>query len=513
MIGYVPQDDVVLPELTVRENILHSARIRLPSKWSEKDIQHHTDVVVECLDLAHVRDSKVGSVAAPIISGGQRKRVSIGMELAAAPMALFLDEPTSGLDATSASSVMKTLKALSRLGISIIVIIHQPRIEIFELIDELILLGNGRLIYQGQEADVEDYFHNLGFVFPPNCNTGDVVTDIITGNGRPYKRTGEVSKEALIDHWANVMNGRGRRDSTSSLPRIKSAAVRASNRGRGAPWHRQLYFCFTRAMLQQYRKISSFWFEMGISALGGFLIGLAQNGQKGMNFRGYYHGDYEILSSSVDYQSVPMMALLVCISIGLIASAPGVRVFGEETLMFRREAAAGHNRLAYYVAKVLSTIPRVVLACLHFTTFLILLATPVISWGASFMVNLLYFYCIYGLASVVSMIVRPAEGPLFAVMASLIVGVLSGAAPALKKVESWHVGWLWRSSPGVWLAETYFGQNVAPLSFLYDVDHASRFTGYALDRFARDLLALMLIGSVYRILAFGGLMLASRVRR
>ena len=511
MIGYVPQDDIVLPELTVRENILHSARIRLPSSWSERDVQTHADSVVDCLGLSHVKSSLVGSVAAPIISGGQRKRVSIGMELAAAPMAIFLDEPTSGLDATAASSIMKTLKALSHLGMSIIVIIHQPRVEIFEMIDDLILLGNGRLIYQGPEQDAQSYFADLGFDFPAHCNGGDVVTDIITGNGRPYKHAGDISKEALISHWESIASSRPYRDSLSS--KAESASLSVSIKKRGASYWWQVYFCLTRALLQQHRTISSFWFEMGVAAFGGFLIGLAQNGQRGVNFQGFFLGDYEILSSAIDYKSIPTMALLVCISIGLIAAAPGVRVFGEEYLVFRRESSSGHSRFAYYIAKVVSTVPRMVLACLHFTTFFMMLATPMIPWTAAFLANMLYFYCIYGLASVVSMIVRHADGPLFAVMASLIVGVLSGSAPPLKKVEGWHVGWLWRSSPGVWLAEIYFGRNVAPLAYLYDVDNASQVTGFALNRYTVDCLALLLIGTVYRVIAYGGLLASVRIKR
>lgn len=154
LIGYVPQDDIVLPELTVYENILHSARIRLPRAWKDVDIQAHVNSVIDCLELSHVRNSLVGSVGKPVISGGQRKRVSIGMELAAAPMAIFLDEPTSGLDANAASSIMRTLKAIARLGISVIVIIHQPRMEIFEMLDDLILLANGQIIYEGPESGV-----------------------------------------------------------------------------------------------------------------------------------------------------------------------------------------------------------------------------------------------------------------------------------------------------------------------------------------------------------------------
>lgn len=510
IIGYVPQDDIVLPELTVRENILHSARIRLPSKWSEKEVQTHTSAVVDCLDLTHVQHSKVGSVAAPIVSGGQRKRVSIGMELAAAPMAIFLDEPTSGLDATAASSIMKTLKALSRLGMTIVVIIHQPRIEIFEMIDELILLSNGRLIFQGAEPRAQPYFASLGFEFPPHSNAGDIITDIITGNGRPYKRIGDTSKEALIEHWESIQASRPQQAGPSSI--AESANLRASIKGRGAPLWRQIYFCLTRAIRQQHRALSSFWFEMGVSAFGGFLIGLAQNGQKGSNFQGFFLDDYKILSSAIDYKSIPQMALLVCISIGLIAAAPGVRVFGEEYLIYRREASSGHGRFAYYIAKVASTFPRMVLGCVHFTVFFLMLATPRIGWFAAFWANLFYFYCIYGLASVVSMVVRQTDGPLFAVMASLIVGVLSGAAPPLAKVQEWHVGWLWRSSPGVWIAEIYFGENVRPLAYLYDVQEASQVTGFRLDAYAIDMAALLCIGTVYRVLAFGGLVVSSKRR-
>ena len=91
----MPQDDIVLPELTVRENILHSARIRLPSNWTNNDIEHHVDILIGCLQLSHVKDSLVGSTAAPVISGGQRKRVSIGMELAAAPM--YVSSPSLSL--------------------------------------------------------------------------------------------------------------------------------------------------------------------------------------------------------------------------------------------------------------------------------------------------------------------------------------------------------------------------------------------------------------------------------
>ncbi|KAK8014377.1 hypothetical protein PG990_007673 [Apiospora arundinis] len=522
LIGYVPQDDIVLPELTVYENILHSAQIRLPRTWTANEIENHVNSVVECLELSHVRDSLVGSVGKPVISGGQRKRVSIGMELAAAPMSIFLDEPTSGLDATSAVSMMRTLQAIARLGLSIIVIIHQPRMEIFEMLDSLILLGNGQLLYEGSERGVQPYFENLGFHFPEHGNAGDVVTDIITGNGRIYKKSGDVSKEALIAHWSSASRNkhsaegkhpRDKHGSVLSLATSDNTAIQQALKKRGAPHIKQIWLCFRRAMLQQYRVKSAFFFEMGLSSVAGFLIGLAENGKKGIMFKGFYKEPYDVLSVAADFKSVPEFALLTAIAIGLSGASPAVRVFSEETLLYRREAEAGHSRLAYFLAKVAAVIPRMALACLHLTTFLILLAVPGgLSYGVAFIANLVYFWAIYGLAACVSMVARREDAPLFATILSLVVGILSGAAPSLAQVRDWKVEGLWRASPGTWFAELYFGQMVYPFSYLYQVDLAAQATGFHLDRLWLNVLVIFCIGLLYRVIAFVGLFVSHRLR-
>ncbi|KAI4217923.1 MAG: hypothetical protein LQ349_008953, partial [Xanthoria aureola] len=543
IIGYVPQDDIVLPELTVRENILHSARIRLPSNWGDKQIQKHVDILISCLQLAHVKDSLVGSAAKPVISGGQRKRVSIGIELAAAPMALFLDEPTSGLDATSASSIMMTLKELSRLNITVITIIHQPRAEIFESLDSLLLFGKGRVIYQGPEREVQPYFQGLGFNFPTTGNPADTIMDIIAGQGHLYKTSGDTGIWPLIHNWKQCRESRRfRSESTASstntlvnppalsnpgfpsTPTLhptthsnsnnnnsnktaEALSLRRSIQSRGAPFHKQVYHCLVRSLLQQYRLRSSFFFEIFLSALGGFLIGLAQFKAEGINFRGFFLPPYAVLSSSIDYNSVPLMAVLVGIAIGLVASSPGVKIFGEEKLVYAREAASGHNRLAYYLGKVLSTFPRMLVANLHFTALFLLLATPRIGWPAAFAVNLLYFYAIYGLASILSMLCKREDGPLLAVMASLIVGILNGMSPNLSQVAEWHLAWFWRALPGTWLAEAYFDRNVGGLKYLYAVGHATEGTGYRVGLFGWDCAVLAVIGTVYRVLAFAAMRL------
>ena len=509
VIGYVPQDDIVLPELTVRENILHSARIRLPSYWGDADIRKHVDLVLRCLKLSHVQESRVGSTAAPIISGGERKRVSIGMELAAAPMALFLDEPTSGLDATSASSIMSTLKAVSSLGITVVTIIHQPRHEIFEALDSILLLGAGRMIYSGKEAEAQAYFEDCGFNFPEGRNPADTIMDIIAGQGHLYKKSGDTDVSHLIEQWRYRQDARKFATDSPSLNPFQEEVITLDRtvQMRGAPWYRQTYFCLGRAFLQQYRLRSSLYAELGVAILTGFLLGLAETSENGINFRGIFLPPYELLSSATDYGSVPEMSLLIGLATGIIASSPGVKIFGEEKLMYAREASSGHNRFAYYLGKVFSTIPRMILSNLHFTMPFMYLATPRISWGAAFIANLLYFYCIYGLSSCVSMVTKREDGPLIATMTSLIVGLVSGVKPSLHKVAGWHMTWLWRASPGTWLSEAYFTENVAPYGYLYQIKQAASGTGYRLGHFNSDLAVLFLLGTIYRVIAFGALRL------
>lgn len=351
IIGYVPQDDVVLPNLTVRENILHSARVRLLASWSETQIQAHVDALIACLKLSHVQHSRVGDSINPVISGGQRKRVSIGIELAAAPMALFLDEPTSGLDATSALSVMRLLKALSKIGVTVVSIIHQPRTEIYYCLDNVLLLSGGQQLYQGNAIDALSYFTRLGFVFRSDFNPADIIMDIINGQGQKYQRCPPTGRKvSLTEEWISYqtanepqfnLQDRVKRDEQEVfLQKIITL--------RGASWLKQAFFCFSRSLLQQAREVTDFLLEVAVGGASGVLIGLSVFQLRGLLFVGMYRSPYEILSSAANYTLVPQLGLLCALAIGamtgihsygvilsshlgLAGSAAGVRVFGDES--------------------------------------------------------------------------------------------------------------------------------------------------------------------------------------
>jgi ABC-type multidrug transport system ATPase subunit len=159
-IGYVPQEDVMHRDLTVFEVLHYAARLRLPSDLPDAAVRDHVERLLTRMGLAHIRDTLIGGENVRGVSGGQRKRVNIALELLTEPPLLFLDEPTSGLDATSTLEVLSVLRGLADEGKTILMTIHQPRIEAFRLMDMLLLLAKGgKLAYFGPGAPgAAEYF-------------------------------------------------------------------------------------------------------------------------------------------------------------------------------------------------------------------------------------------------------------------------------------------------------------------------------------------------------------------
>ncbi|CAE8667140.1 unnamed protein product [Polarella glacialis] len=203
-VGFVPQDDIVHESLTVDEQIFAAAKLRGEPGTTDKDAKRVTEDVLQILQINHIRNSVVGSVEHRGISGGQRKRVNIGLELvaelddqAADPTVLFLDEPTSGLDSTSSLTIIESLKKLGELGMTSIMVIHQPRYSLFTLFDEVLLLGRG---LSGPSLGAVPYFKRLGFDIPATENPADWLMDLISGEIRS-KTMPNFEPSMLFDPW------------------------------------------------------------------------------------------------------------------------------------------------------------------------------------------------------------------------------------------------------------------------------------------------------------------------
>lgn len=180
--GYVPKDDTMMRTLTVKENLIFSARSRLAPKRNQTNKKTHIDLVngvIDILGLYSIRHKVIGDEKTRGISGGQRKRVNIGIELVAEPTVLLLDEPTSGLDATCAAEVCSAMKALATLGLTVVSVIHQPRFEIYCNFDKLVLLEScGKCRYFNECAMATLYFERkYGWICPDFVNPADFLMD------------------------------------------------------------------------------------------------------------------------------------------------------------------------------------------------------------------------------------------------------------------------------------------------------------------------------------------------
>ena len=159
-IGYVPQDDLLIEELTVYENLYYASKLCFDDK-SEAEIEELVSNTLASLGLSETKHLKVGSPLDKTISGGQRKRLNIGLELLREPSVLFVDEPTSGLSSRDSENIMDLLKELSLKGKMVFVVIHQPSSDIFRMFDKLVILDVGGFqIYYGNPVEAVLYFKN-----------------------------------------------------------------------------------------------------------------------------------------------------------------------------------------------------------------------------------------------------------------------------------------------------------------------------------------------------------------
>ena len=203
--SYVCQDDdALLPSLTVRETLRFAAGLRLPSFMSTEEKYRRAEDVLMKMGLKDCANNLIGSDMIKGISGGEKRRVSIAVQVLTDPLILLLDEPTSGLDAFTASSIMEVLEGLAHEGRTLILTIHQARSDLFRHFGNVLLLARGGLpVYAGPGSDMLPYFVRHGYDCPQHTNPADFALDMITidlqQDDREAESRGRVQR--LIDHW------------------------------------------------------------------------------------------------------------------------------------------------------------------------------------------------------------------------------------------------------------------------------------------------------------------------
>ncbi|KAK9284334.1 hypothetical protein L1049_023505 [Liquidambar formosana] len=191
--AYIMQDDRLFPMLTVYETLMFAADFRL-GPISTSDKRQRVEKLIEQLGLSSSRNTYIGDEGTRGVSGGERRRVSIGVDIIHGPSLLFLDEPTSGLDSTSAHSVIEKVLDIARSGSTVILTIHQPSSRIQLLLDHLIILARGQLMYQGSPKDVTVHLSRMGRKVPKGENSIEFLIDVI----QEYDQSG-LGVEALAE--------------------------------------------------------------------------------------------------------------------------------------------------------------------------------------------------------------------------------------------------------------------------------------------------------------------------
>ncbi|PUZ43932.1 hypothetical protein GQ55_8G046400 [Panicum hallii var. hallii] len=206
--GFVAQDDVLHPHLTVRETLVFCAMLRLPRAAPAAAKAAAAEAVIAELGLAACADTVVGNAFVRGVSGGERKRVSIGHEMLVNPSLLILDEPTSGLDSTAAARLVATLSALARKGRTVVMSVHQPSSRVYRMFDSVLLLAEGSCLYFGAGRDAMDYFASVGFAPGFHVNPADFMLDLANGFAQAdynFAAEGGSVKQSLISSYNKVL--------------------------------------------------------------------------------------------------------------------------------------------------------------------------------------------------------------------------------------------------------------------------------------------------------------------
>ncbi|KAL7558424.1 hypothetical protein ACA910_015766 [Epithemia clementina (nom. ined.)] len=482
VIGFVPQEDIMMRELTVEENVAHSALMRLPVEWSYQKKMERVDEILESLEIDHVRDSVVGDEKRRGISGGQRKRVNIAMEMVVKPSLLCLDEPTSGLDSTTSYTVVNSLKEMARAGANVITVLHQPKYEVFQLFDNVLLLGKGGMtVYYGPTSGMASYFSKRGFPCPAFSNPADFYMDVLSGI-IPHPDNPKWDKEDLFEEWMCAdenPDSISRIDAQKTMEEIRAedsqtkeadaaedrrerrlligklcsviytelkmvihhlgSNVGPDHTGRKTPGtFTQFYLLFKRANLQRLRSPFATVLNIILMFLAGAVIPSLVSDDENL-----YVGIPKTLEGGTEAQqaymrenvkpvdAIPGIMLNVYLFL-LIVSCLSVNVYGPERVVFFRETAVGQSVFSYWAAKSLDAI---LWLPIYTCAFVLLgysgqawLIQPLRSYWFFLFLDLVGFY---GFGMLASLLVGAGSAALLALVFGIIVIVgFSGAVTA-----------------------------------------------------------------------------------
>ncbi|GMP88884.1 hypothetical protein CsSME_00040707 [Camellia sinensis var. sinensis] len=466
IIGFVPQDDVVHGNLTVEENLWFSARCRLSADLPKPEKVLVVERVIESLGLQPVRDSLVGTVEKRGISGGQRKRVNVGLEMVMEPSLLILDEPTSGLDSSSSQLLLRALRREALEGVNICMVVHQPSYSLFKMFDELILLAKGGLTaYHGPVKKVEEYFAGLGINVPDRVNPPDHFIDILEGIVKPSTSSGINYKELPL-RWMlhngytvppDMLTSAGMSASSADNSAHGTNAAAPGSDGQsfaGDLWQdvkfnaelkkahlqhqllkaqdlsdrktpgvfQQYRYFLGRVGKQRLRESRMQAVDFLILLLAGICLGtLAKVSDETFGALGYTYTVIAIFVYCFKYDTVAPVKKNSTKGIkkkkrketALLSGIAALRSFALDKLHYWRESASGMSSLAYFLAKDTIDHFNTIIKPVVYLSMFYFFNNPRSSFFDNYIVLVCLVYCVTGIAYAFAIYLEPGPAQLF----------------------------------------------------------------------------------------------------
>ncbi|KAJ6699167.1 WHITE-BROWN COMPLEX-like protein 30-RELATED [Salix purpurea] len=508
IIGFVPQDDIVHGNLTVEENLRFSARCRLSADMPKADKVLVVERVIEALGLQTVRDSVVGTVEKRGISGGQRKRVNVGLEMMS---------PTSGLDSSSSLLLIRALRREALEGVNICMVVHQPSYALFKMFDDFILLAKGGLtVYHGSAKKVEEYFAGLGITVPERVTPPDHYIDILEGivkpnsnvtheqlpirwmlhNGYPVppdmlhyadsigatssglnSSAAESTEQSFAgDLWADVV-------STVEIHRdhiehnyLKSKDL--SNR-RTPGVSRQYRYFVGRICKQRLREARLQAVDYLILLLAGACLGtLAKVDDETFGSLGYTY---------------------TVIAVSLLCKIAALRSFTQDKLHYWRESESGISSLAYFLSKDTIDHFNTIVKPLVYLSMFYFFNSPRSTFADNYVVLLCLVYCVTGIAYIFAIYFAPGPAQLWSVLLPVVLTLVASQEQDSGLVR--HLGYLCYPK---WAMEAFVIANAERYSGVWLITRCNslRENGYDLGHWGLCLQLLILAGLLSRFVAF-----------
>lgn len=330
--------------LTVFETLMLSAHFFLPNELSDEDKVKIVDVTIAELGLIKARDTIIGNEKVRGVSGGERKRASIAVQLLTDPAVLFLDEPTSGLDAFQSQAVMESLKTLAKEGRLVISVIHQPRSSIYEMFDKLLILSEGKLMYYGEASKAVDYFASVNYPCPESFNPADFFLDLLSPDNRSRESEEETRNRInfLGRKWLEFAANESSKGEVVDMEEFKTVKMIGS----GSNWNktvRNTMLLFWRSFVEQARDIGTTMSKIMPAIFFALLIG------------GLYSNIGDSQKSIMNRKGV---LYFILINQGFISIQSVIAAFPLEKIIVGRERSGrAYSTLSYCIAKVLVELP------------------------------------------------------------------------------------------------------------------------------------------------------------